>query len=235
MEDINLKKTKDLFIRNSKESQNLCLPQGFSKHPVLVCDFNDRSLYILCGAEKECTAWKTHLQEVAFNNNNVLREQQVTHEDIPVIVDKCVKFVYSHGVMTEGIYRLAGGNTKINRLLTAFRSNAWAVQISREEYSEHDVANVLKRFVRQLSEPLLTERLRDDFLNAADLQQESEKLERYRQLLGKMPAINYNTLRRLMGHLHTVADQCDKNLMPVINLSPLWGPNITTVDGQESR
>ena len=59
---------------------------------------------------------------MAFNNNNVLREQQVTHEDIPVIVDKCVKFVYSHGVMTEGIYRLAGGNTKINRLLTAFRS-----------------------------------------------------------------------------------------------------------------
>ena len=70
MEDINLKKTKDLFIRNSKESQkqNLCLPAGFSKHPVLVCNFNNRSLYILCGAEKECPAWKTHLQEVAFNN-----------------------------------------------------------------------------------------------------------------------------------------------------------------------
>ena len=78
-------------------------------------------MYILCGAEKECAAWKIHLQEVgyngdedenddddddyllpsdfplfqvAFNNNNVLREQQVTHDDIPVIVDKCVKFVY---------------------------------------------------------------------------------------------------------------------------------------------
>jgi hypothetical protein len=37
-----------------------------------------------------------------------------------------------------------------------------------------------------------------------------------------------------MGHLHTVADQCDKNLMPVLNLAPLWGPNITTVDGQEA-
>ena len=47
---------------------------------------------------------------------------------------QCVKFVYTHGVMTEGIYRLAGGNTKINRLLSQFRSNAWAVQISREDY-----------------------------------------------------------------------------------------------------
>ena len=36
--------------------------------------------------------------------------------------------------MTEGVYRLAGSNIKINRLLSQFRSNAWSVQISREEY-----------------------------------------------------------------------------------------------------
>ena len=43
--------------------------------------------------------------------------------------------------------------------------------------------------------------------------------------------INYTTLRRLIGHLHVVADQSDKNLMPVFNLAPLWGPNMMTVDG----
>ena len=47
---------------------------------------------------------------------------------------QCIKFVYSHGIMTEGLYRLAGSNIKINRLLSQFRSNAWSVQISREEY-----------------------------------------------------------------------------------------------------
>jgi hypothetical protein len=50
-----------------------------------------------------------------------------------------------------------------------YRKNAWSVQISRENYSEHDVANVLKRFVRQLHEPLLTTRLRAEFLQAARL------------------------------------------------------------------
>ena len=73
--------------------------------------------------------------------------------------------------MTEGIYRLAGSNIKINRLLSLFRSNAWSVQISREDYSENDVANVLKRFIRQLDEPLLTEQLRDGFLSAASIEQ----------------------------------------------------------------
>jgi len=232
VENIDLKKTKDMFIR--KDSKNLCLPQGFTKHPVLVCDFNDRSLYILLGAERECNAWKVHIEQIAFNNSNILREQQVTHEDIPVIVDKCVKFVYSHGVMTEGIYRLAGGNIKINKLLSEFRSNAWAVQISREDYSEHDVANVLKRFIRQLDEPLLTESLRESFLKTARIENQDEKLDKYRELLNKLPTINYNTLRRLMGHLHIVADQCEKNLMPVYNLAPLWGPNMLTVDGQEA-
>ena len=86
IENIDLKKLKDMFIR--KDSKNLAVPKGFSKHPVLVCDFNDRSLYILVGAERETGAWKDNIEVIAFNNSNVLRDQQVTHEDIPVIVDK---------------------------------------------------------------------------------------------------------------------------------------------------
>ena len=70
--------------------------------------------------------------------------------------------------------------------------------------SEHDVANVLKRFVRQLEEPLLTEQLREEFLKVADTEvqgegEEADRLERYRHLLRKLPAINYNTLRRLVS------------------------------------
>ena len=41
-----------------------------------------------------------------------------------------------------------------------------------------------------------------------------------------------NNFRKLLGHLHTVAEQCEKNLMPVFNLAPLWGPNMLIVDGQ---
>ena len=63
------------------------------------------------------------------------------------------------------------------------------------------MANVLKRFIRQLEEPLLTEQLRQDFLSVAETEElvEDVKLERYRQLLSRLPAINYNTLRRLVG------------------------------------
>jgi hypothetical protein len=60
----------------------------------------------------------------------------------------------------------------------------------------------------------------------------SSVLARYRELLSQLPAVNYKTVRKLMGHLSIVAGQMEKNLMPVINLAPLWGPNILTVDSQ---
>ena len=63
------------------------------------------------------------------------------------------------GSLSEGIYRRSGANTSVSKLLTLFRQDAWAVQLSRQEFSEYDVASVLKRFFRDLPEPLLTSKL----------------------------------------------------------------------------
>lgn len=63
------------------------------------------------------------------------------------------------GSLSEGIYRRSGANSSVSKLLTLFRQDAWAVQLSRQEFSEYDVASVLKRFFRDLPEPLLTSKL----------------------------------------------------------------------------
>jgi hypothetical protein len=54
---------------------------------------------------KETMTLKETIENVAFSNTNSLNDQQLTSEDIPVIVDKSISFVYGHGCMTEGIYR----------------------------------------------------------------------------------------------------------------------------------
>lgn len=59
------------------------------------------------------------------------------------------------GSMSEGIYRKSGSENSINKLLKLFRTDAFSVQITRTEYNEHDVSNVLKRFMRDLPERLL--------------------------------------------------------------------------------
>ena len=52
--------------------------------------------------EKEVAVLREAMESVAFNTGNSLKDQQLTHEGLPVIVDKCIRFVYSHGCMTEG-------------------------------------------------------------------------------------------------------------------------------------
>lgn len=58
--------------------------------------------------------------------------------------------------MSEGVYRRAGSGATIMDILTQFRRDSWAVQLTIDKYSEHDVATALKRFFRDLPEPLLT-------------------------------------------------------------------------------
>ena len=59
-----------------------------------------------------------------------------------------------------------------------FRKNAWNVALNRDVYSEHDVANVLKRFMRTLKEPLLTQKLRSEFIEASKIEDTEDKLKR---------------------------------------------------------
>ena len=69
--------------------------------------------------------------------------------------------------------------TKIDRLLSEFRGgNVWDVALTREEFSEHDVANALKRFMRTLEEPLLTRRMRQMWMAASKMDGKRVKMER---------------------------------------------------------
>lgn len=58
--------------------------------------------------------------------------------------------------MSEGVYRRPGIGSAVTEILRQFRKDAWAVQLTADKYTEHDVATALKRFFRDLPESLLT-------------------------------------------------------------------------------
>ena len=173
MEEMNLKKVTNVTL--VKDVKNLQAPAAF---PVLVIDYVDKSLYLMPISEKECKVLQNFVELSVFNNGDTLEQQQLTKDGIPVIVDKCTKFVYSQGCLTQGIYRIAGVNKRITALLEDFRKNAWNVALNRDVYSEHDVANVLKRFMRTLKEPLLTQKLRSEFIETSKIEDTDDKLKR---------------------------------------------------------
>lgn len=103
------------------------------------------------------------MKSEALNNGAYLDQQQITKKYVPVIVEKCINFIYAHGSMTEGIYRRPGSASAVADLLTKFRKDAFAVQLTIDQYSEHDVSTALKRFFKDLPEPLLGSNQRQYF------------------------------------------------------------------------
>lgn len=59
------------------------------------------------------------------------------------------------GSLSEGIYRRSGGSCSLGKLLQQFRRDAWSVTLTPGRDSEHDVAGALKRFLRDLPDPLI--------------------------------------------------------------------------------
>ncbi|KAG2456551.1 RHG06 protein, partial [Polypterus senegalus] len=105
-----------------------------------------------------------------------------------------------------------------------------------EEHSVHDVAALLKEFLRDIPDPLLTRELYTAFINTLLLESE-DQTSALQLLIYLLPPCNCDTLHRLLAFLSTVAghaeDTMDKegqevtgNKMTSLNLATIFGPNL---------
>lgn len=127
--------------------------------------------------------------------------------------------------MSEGIYRKSGSENSIQKLLNIFRTNTFSIQIIRSEYNEHDVANALKRFMRDMPERLLS-RYTTSLISVSQMKDSREKINAYKELLSRLPAIENHTLKKILGHLHFIQSLKESNKMDMANLAIVWGPTL---------
>jgi hypothetical protein len=132
----------------------------------------------------------------------------------------------------KGIYRQAGQETKIKQLLNEFLEDPFNCSLTRENYTEHDVASGLKRFLRQLETPLLGTRQNYDawLRSTVDSSITSEQIiQYYRGLLVDLKQnfpIHYATLRKVLIHIRTVPMLSERNGMTLSNLVSTFAPCI---------
>ncbi|CAN7994418.1 unnamed protein product [Ixodes pacificus] len=90
----------------------------------------------------------------------------------------------------------------------------------------HVAAVILKTFLRELEEPLLTFDLYEEVMRFQELDQ-SEKLAQARALLlERLPEDNYELLKYIVEFLAKVIDRSDLNKMTASNLAIVFGPNL---------
>ncbi|XP_072319612.1 rho GTPase-activating protein 6-like isoform X2 [Eucyclogobius newberryi] len=156
------------------------------------------------------------------------------YRQVPRVVDSCCQHLEKYGLQTVGIFRVGSSKKRVRQLREEFDRGV-DVQLD-EDHSVHDVAALLKEFLRDMPDPLLTKELYTAFINTTLL--EPDEQQNVTQLLiHLLPACNSDTLHRLLEFLSTVADhahdQQDKdgqeitgNKMTSLNLATIFGPNL---------
>uniref|UniRef100_A0A4X2K017 ArfGAP with RhoGAP domain, ankyrin repeat and PH domain 3 n=1 Tax=Vombatus ursinus TaxID=29139 RepID=A0A4X2K017_VOMUR len=169
---------------------------------------------------------------IDFGGGTALQGQQMSRGDIPIIVDACISFVTQHGLRLEGVYRKGGARARSLRLLAEFRQDARSVKLRPGEHFVEDVTDTLKRFFRELDDPVTSARLLPRWREAAELPQKSQRLERYKEVIGCLPKVNHRTLSTLIGHLYRVQKCASLNQMCTRNLALLFAPSVFQTDGR---
>ncbi|KAJ2815173.1 hypothetical protein FBU31_007025, partial [Coemansia sp. 'formosensis'] len=126
---------------------------------------------------------------------------------VPMIVEKCLTEIELRGLEEVGIYRVSGAAADVSRLRQLFNADPDAIDLSSDEfYDINVVSGVMKQFLRELPEPLMTYNLYEGYINAASIDDYDERLWAIKDLVQALPVPNYTVLKRLVEHLERVTD-----------------------------
>ena len=96
----------------------------------------------------------------------------------------------------------------------------------KAERNPHNVAGILKLYLRELADPILPYDFYSDFMAAETCTNTDAKRGYTRHLVWSLPTINRVTLKYLINFLKKVDAHKEQNNMAIHNLATVFGPNL---------
>ncbi|KAK3855669.1 hypothetical protein Pcinc_037946 [Petrolisthes cinctipes] len=153
------------------------------------------------------------------------------HEDpIPPVLKDCITFLdHPDALETEGLFRRSSSAAVVKGVQEKFNTGQDVdFQLPADV---HTAAVIIKTFLRELSEPLLTFDLYDEVLQFQSVSK-SERAGNIKQIvLERLPEDNYLVLKFIVNFLSKVMDRSDLNKMTASNLAVVFGPNLVRPRG----
>ncbi|CAB0042977.1 unnamed protein product [Trichogramma brassicae] len=144
-------------------------------------------------------------------------------DPIPPIVRQCVEFLDTPDALeTEGIFRRSA-NVAVIKELQSKCNQGLPIDFQNDP---HIAAVLLKTFLRELEEPLMTYELYDEITQFQTLPKDERPKRVKILILEKLPEDNYHLLKYIVQFLSRVMDRCDLNKMTSSNLAVVFGPNL---------
>ncbi|KXN65767.1 RhoGAP-domain-containing protein [Conidiobolus coronatus NRRL 28638] len=166
--------------------------------------------------------------DVAVDNSRV----KVGYE-LPAVFHRCIEYMEAKEArMEEGIYRLSGSQSVIMQLKEKFDSgNDYNLLKSSNKYDVHTIAGLLKLYLRELPNSILTAKLQPDFLSITDILNYSDKVNELGRLVCILPLCNYTLLRTLIAHLIRIIEKHELNKMTLRNIGIVFAPTLAVPAG----
>ncbi|XP_034028246.1 rho GTPase-activating protein 4a [Thalassophryne amazonica] len=145
-------------------------------------------------------------------------------QQIPVVVESCIRFINLNGLHHEGIFRIPGSQMEVNNLRDAFQRGE--DPLTEQRYDLDSVAGVLKLYFRELENPLFPINSTGQLLECAQMKNETERAAQLKMTISSYPEPVIVLMRYLFAFLHHVSQYSDENMMQPYNLAVCFGPNL---------
>ncbi|KAF6117400.1 Rho GTPase activating protein 8 [Phyllostomus discolor] len=144
-------------------------------------------------------------------------------ELIPPVLRFTVTYLREKGLRTEGLFRRSASVQTVREVQRLYNQGK---PVDFDDYGDiHVPAVILKTFLRELPQPLLTFKAYEQILGITGVES-SLRVTRCRQILQSLPEHNYAVLEYLMGFLHEVSRESIFNKMNSSNLACVFGLNL---------
>uniref|UniRef100_A0A671K7A8 SLIT-ROBO Rho GTPase-activating protein 3-like n=1 Tax=Sinocyclocheilus anshuiensis TaxID=1608454 RepID=A0A671K7A8_9TELE len=152
---------------------------------------------------------------------------QSSGQQIPLVVESCIRFINLHGLHHEGIFRVPGSQTEVNHIRDAFERGEDPLTDSESDIDS--VAGVLKLYFRGLEKPLFPEERINYILKYIKIENISLALFFLKALviIPNLIMVCSDTVCNLFCLcLFSVSQYSDENMMQPYNLAVCFGPSL---------
>ncbi|XP_051822962.1 arf-GAP with Rho-GAP domain, ANK repeat and PH domain-containing protein 2 [Antechinus flavipes] len=224
-----------MYLRRLQELTISTMVQNGEKIDVLLLVEKGRTLYIHGHTKLDFTVWHTAIEKAAGTDGNALQDQQLSKNDVPIIVNSCIAFVTQYGLGSKHIYQKSGDSFRISELLESFKKDARSFKLRAGKHQLEDVTDVLKSFLSDIDDALLTKELYPYWISALDNQDDKERVKKYSTFIRTLPGVNRATLAAIIEHLYRVQKCSEINQMNSHNLAMVFSSYLFQTKGQTSE
>uniref|UniRef100_A0A7M4EP07 Rho GTPase activating protein 10 n=1 Tax=Crocodylus porosus TaxID=8502 RepID=A0A7M4EP07_CROPO len=139
------------------------------------------------------------------------------------IIRKCISAIETRGINDQGLYRVVGVSSKVQRLLNLLMDAKTCSEVDLENSVEWEVKTITSAMKQYLRQAYI-------FTYSCCFHIESgspeSRVSAVHFLVHKLPEKNKEMLDILVKHLANVSNHAKKNLMTVANLGVVFGPTL---------